>query len=107
MLRVGFFSSFFFVFVIVHASLPPRIPARLIASSSSFFQWEFIFVRHYVRMWFTSCMIVGFFLFSPSFFFFLFFSFEGRASVPEEKEEEEEEEKRGDLKVRIMTRTLD
>ena len=23
------------------------------------FQWEFIFVRHYVRMWFTSCMIVG------------------------------------------------
>jgi hypothetical protein len=19
------------------------------------FQWEFIFVRHYVRMWFTSC----------------------------------------------------
>ena len=21
------------------------------------FQWEFIFVRHYVRMWFTSCMI--------------------------------------------------
>jgi hypothetical protein len=22
-------------------------------------QWEFIFVRHYVRMWFTSCMIVG------------------------------------------------
>jgi hypothetical protein len=27
--------------------------------SFSFFQWEFIFVRHYVRMWFTSCMIVG------------------------------------------------
>jgi hypothetical protein len=26
-----------------------------------FFQWEFIFVRHYVRMWFTSCMIVGVF----------------------------------------------
>jgi len=26
----------------------------------TFFQWEFIFVlRHYVRMWFTSCMIVG------------------------------------------------
>jgi hypothetical protein len=24
-----------------------------------FFQWEFIFVIHYVRMWFTSCMIVG------------------------------------------------
>ena len=43
----------------------------------------------------------------PSFFFFLFFSFEGRASVPEEKEEEEEEEKSGDLKVTIMTRTLD
>jgi hypothetical protein len=21
--------------------------------------WELIFVRHYVRMWFTSCMIVG------------------------------------------------
>jgi hypothetical protein len=20
-----------------------------------FFQWEFIFVRHYVRMWFTGC----------------------------------------------------
>ena len=27
--------------------------------SISLFQWEFIFVRHYVRMWFTSCMIVG------------------------------------------------
>ena len=24
-----------------------------------FFKWEYIFVRHYVRMWFTSCMIVG------------------------------------------------
>ena len=23
------------------------------------FQWEFIFVRHYVCMWFTSCMIVA------------------------------------------------
>jgi hypothetical protein len=26
---------------------------------STFFQWELIFVRHYVRMWFTSCMVVG------------------------------------------------
>jgi len=27
--------------------------------SYTHFQWEFIFVRHYVHMWFTSCMIVG------------------------------------------------
>ena len=26
---------------------------------STFFQWELIFVRHYVRMWFTSCIFAN------------------------------------------------
>ena len=34
---------------------------QLACAGASVFQWEFIFVRHYVRMWFTSCMIVGVF----------------------------------------------
>ena len=30
----------------------------LFMATWTFLQWEFIFVRHYVRMWFTSCIIV-------------------------------------------------
>ena len=50
------------------ASAPPVEPTLLLTRPSRspiflinniIFQWEFIFVRHYVRMWFTSCMIVG------------------------------------------------
>ena len=34
------------------------LPQRLFVTS--LFRWEFMFVRHYVRVWFTSGTIVGF-----------------------------------------------
>jgi hypothetical protein len=39
--------------------IPAALPRRFVCKAP-LFQWEFIFVRHYVRMWFTSCMIVRF-----------------------------------------------
>jgi hypothetical protein len=55
LLQIPIYSKFHFTlnpFLLQNSTLL-QIPDKNI------FQWEFIFVRHYVRMWFTSCMIVG------------------------------------------------